>query len=379
MASQQLTALLNASATSTALGIASRTGLLSVLSGTPATAASLAAAASLDPRYVEEILAVLVCGEIVRLDALCDNVKAYALEAEQRAALDSMGLYFEELPLLAQCAFDPVCDAVRTGRGVAPSNYAAFASWMAKLSREKHERQLVETFLPSLDGGAIAAQLRAGGRVADLGCGYGVAARLIAQAFPNAEVWGIDIDEASIAAARAHPDVVAGLLPNLHFACCDASTMARGADGAAADGEARLEVASCDVVLSFDAVHDLPHPAGAMASARALLKRVPAGAAGADGFVPVFAMVDIRAQSCVSDNVAHPMAPFLYAVSLLHCLPQGLNDKPPGCGEPGCRGEGLGMMWGREKALAMLVTVGFASVEVVDMPFDSFNSCYLCK
>ena len=37
------------------------------------------------------------------------------------------------------------------------------------------------------------------------------------------------------------------------------------------------------------------------------------------------------------------------------------------------------MMWGREKALAMLDAVGFTSIEVVDMPFDSFNSCYLCK
>ena len=41
----------------------------------------------------------------------------------------------------------------------------------------------------------------------DLGCGQGAAARLIARAFPATRVVGVDIDESSIAAARAHPEV----------------------------------------------------------------------------------------------------------------------------------------------------------------------------
>ena len=58
----KLTELLNAAATSTALGVASRTGLLAALGPEPQTAAQLAASAGLAPRWVEETLATLVCG-----------------------------------------------------------------------------------------------------------------------------------------------------------------------------------------------------------------------------------------------------------------------------------------------------------------------------
>jgi hypothetical protein len=50
-------------------------------------------------------------------------------------------------------------------------------------------------------------------------------------------------------------------------------------------------------------------------------------------------------------------------------MPQGLQDG----------GAGLGMMWGRQKALAMLKDAGFAiSVDVLELEFDTFNDCYLC-
>ncbi|KAG1664689.1 hypothetical protein FOA52_006664 [Chlamydomonas sp. UWO 241] len=358
----KLTALLNGQATATALGVASRTGLLAALSPTPASAAGLAAAAGLAPRYVQEILAALVCGEVVTLDACCDP-PLYALPAEHQEALRGMAMYFEELPLLAQCAFDQVCSAARSGGGVPSAHYGAFGAWMGKVAAEKHERQLVQTFLPSLDNGRVVAQLGgAAARVLDMGCGHGVAARLVARAFPQATVVGVDIDAASIEAARAHPE--AARLPNLHFHVGDASSggdALRGALGGRGD---------FDLILSMDAIHDLPDPAGAMATARALLRPdATASDAEAGGGGGVFAMVDIRARTELQHNVNHPMAPFLYCVSLLHCMPQGLNH----CGA------GLGMMWGRERAVAMLREAGFGSVEVVEMEFDTFNDCYLCR
>ena len=66
----RLVELLNAHATSTALGVASRTGLLVALrdaGAVPAAAADLAARAGMKARYVQEILAVLVTGGVVRL------------------------------------------------------------------------------------------------------------------------------------------------------------------------------------------------------------------------------------------------------------------------------------------------------------------------
>ena len=82
----------------------------------------------------------------------------------------------------------------------------------------------------------------------------------------------------------------------------------------------------------------------------------------------IFSMVDIAAHSRVADNLDHPMGPFLYSVSLMHCMPVGLVDG----------GTGLGMMWGREKAVHMLKQAGFKKIQVLEIPDDPFNLHYLC-
>jgi hypothetical protein len=61
--------------------------------------------------------------------------------------------------------------------------------------------------------------------------------------------------------------------------------------------------------------------------------------------------------------------PFLYTVSLMHCMPVGLNDN----------GAGLGMMWGRQQAEQLLKEAGFDTVVVQEMPHDSFNLHYMCR
>lgn len=356
--SEKLTAMLNAAACSTALGVASRTGLLAALAEEPLSAAALAAKAKLSARYVEETLAVLVCGDVVVLAEDGDDGELrYSLPRERQDALAGLGIYFEELPLLSSCAFPHVCEAAATGKGVASSNYQPFGAWMGKLADHKHAQQLTQKFLPALRDGAVVAMLqREGARVLDLGCGRGTAARLIAAAFPSATVTGVDIDEASIAAAKAHPDVAH--LHNLEFLVGDASDLAAHSGGA-------IPAGGFDLVLSFDAIHDLPDPLGAMRTARALVK------AGSG----LFAMVDIRAETALRGNLKHSMGPFLYAVSLMHCMPQGLNS-PDASGKPGL---GLGMMWGRGRATCMLQDAGFGSVEVLELVFDTFNDVYLAS
>ena len=86
----------------------------------------------------------------------------------------------------------------------------------------------------------------------------------------------------------------------------------------------------------------------------------------ADG---LFSMVDIAARSNLGDNLDHSMGPFLYTVSLMHCMPVGLVDG----------GAGLGMMWGREKAVEMLKAAGFQKVQVLEMPDDPFNLHFFCQ
>ena len=63
------------------------------------------------------------------------------------------------------------------------------------------------------------------------------------------------------------------------------------------------------------------------------------------------------------------MGPFLYMVSLMHCMPVGLNQN----------GAGLGMMWGRQLALKMLKQAGFSQAAALEIDFDPFNLHYLCR
>jgi len=80
-------------------------------------------------------------------------------------------------------------------------------------------------------------------------------------------------------------------------------------------------------------------------------------------------MIDIKAGSLHQENLDHPMGPFLYTVSLMHCMPVGLSDN----------GAGLGMMWGRQAAEALLREAGFDNVAPTEMAYDPFNLHYLCR
>jgi len=112
-----------------------------------------------------------------------------------------------------------------------------------------------------------------------------------------------------------------------------------------------------DYVTAFDAIHDQTRPLDVLRGVNHML--TPDGR---------FSMVDIAANSNLADNLAHPMGPFLYTVSLMHCMPVGLEGG----------GAGLGMMWGREKAVEMLRDAQFQKVQVLEMPDDPFNLHFFC-
>ena len=59
-------------------------------------------------------------------------------------------------------------------------------------------------------------------RIAEVGCGEGLAAITIAHAYPNAEIDGFDLDEASIAVASEHA-AAAGVGDRVRFEVRDAA------------------------------------------------------------------------------------------------------------------------------------------------------------
>jgi ubiquinone/menaquinone biosynthesis C-methylase UbiE len=352
--SQKMTDILNYGALNLAMAIGYRTRLFDVMDKfeSPQPVAVIAARTGLNGRYVKEWLGVMVSGNIVELTQDSAGTELYFLpEAHgnlitRRAGHSNLGVYTQEIPLLTNCAMEPVLTGFYTGDGVTYDNYPQFHQFMGQLASAKHRQVLVDTFLPAVDGGRLIKRLNAGIRVCDLGCAEGIALMLMAEAFPKSEFVGIDISDEALAKAESETECKG--YKNIKFFKLDAAAL-----------DSNLQLAeSFDYVTAFDAIHDQTRPLGALKGARAVLKTGG-----------LFSMVDIAAGSHLNENKDHPMGPFLYTVSLMHCMPVGLVEG----------GMGLGMMWGRQKAVNMLRAAGFEEVAVSEIPQDPFNLHFLCR
>jgi len=352
--SERMIQILNDGALNLALAIGYQTGLLDAmdLMVDPQTAEHIAQQTGLNRRYIDEWLGVMVTGEIVELSLSADGPNLYYLPKRcgdlitRRAGNKNLGVYAQEMPLLTASAMEGVIRGFKTGAGVTYDNYPKFNRFMTQLADAKHRQVLVDRFLPSVDDGRIIGRLQAGIRVCDLGCAEGIALMLMAKAFPRSRFIGIDISQNAITKAQreAHRQQIS----NLEFMILDAALLQ----------DNRKLKKSFDYVTAFDAVHDQTRPLEVLKGIHCIL--------APDG---LFSMVDIAAESNLADNLSHPMGPFLYTVSLMHCMPVGLVDD----------GAGLGMMWGRQRAVDMLEEAGFQNIQVLEMPDDSFNLHFLSR
>jgi ubiquinone/menaquinone biosynthesis C-methylase UbiE len=170
----------------------------------------------------------------------------------------------------------------------------------------------------------VADRLAAGGRVADVGCGHGAAAILLARAYPQASVHGYDFHDRSIQVARQRADQ-AGLGDRIRFDPLDATSYP-------ADG--------FDLICLLDTLHDLGDPAAALAHARKAL--------APDGAVLV---VEPNAADDYAANLANPLAALSYAASTFQCTPAALA-------QPG--GVALGAQAGPSVVRQLADDVGFS-------------------
>ena len=342
--------ILNYGALNLAMGIGYEVGLFEALSRMdgPASCVEIAAKSGVNERYLREWLGVMVCGEIVEVRADGEGTELFELPQEyvpflcQSGGNSNLGVYTQEIPLLTDCARQGVLEGMKSGKGIPYECYPKFYDFMEELADAKHRDVLVNSFLPSVMEGEMVQRLKQGISVCDIGCAEGVALEVMAMAFPQSKFTGTDISEESLENARKR--VSLNGLTNVTFSLHDAA------------GD-YVKPDQFDYITAFDSIHDQTRPFKALQNIHKLLK--PSG---------VFSMIDIKASSSIAGNKEHPMGTFLYTVSLMHCMPVGLVDG----------GIGLGMMWGREKAVDMCLEAGFSRVEVMDIPEDGFNSHYLC-
>ena len=194
--------------------------------------------------------------------------------------------------------------------------------------------------LASFDG--ATDRLRAGGaRIVDVGCGAGVAARLLASSFPEATVVGIDPSERAIAAARA--EATAQGLDNLSY------------EQGTFDDLDRFGPA--DLLVTLDVLHDLPRPTEATAAAFRNLS--PEG---------WWLVADIKGRGDLESNRKIPVLPYMYAMSVFYCMSSALSEPD---------GEGLGTL-GLHPALMeeMVRAAGFTQFTRHEVELDPTNWYY---
>lgn len=323
--------------------IGHRTGLFDAMARLPpSTSEGIASAANLNERYVREWLAAMVVGGVVEYDP---EDGTYYLPPEHAAWLtraatpDNIAVAAQFIPVLASVE-DQVVESFRHGGGVPYSAYARFHEVMAEDSGQTVVAALTDSILPLVP--SLTERLEEGIDVLDVGCGSGRALNLLARKFPNSRFVGYDFSEEAIARAKAEAEERG--ITSVRFEVRDVATL---------DEKERY-----DFITTFDAIHDQADPA-------AVLKGIAEALKG-DG---VYLMQDIAGSSHLQNNMEHPIGPFLYAISTMHCMAVSLAQG----------GEGLGTMWGEEKATEMLKEAGFGEVEVKQLPHDFQNSYYIAK
>ena len=324
-----------------AVYLGDRLGYYRALAAEPLTPAGLARRTGTAERYAREWLEQQAVTGILETDPTADaDARRYTLPAAHRGALvDDLDLGHLAPVARAVVGFlqqtDLVVEAFRTGGGVSWAAHGADArEGQAGTNRPLFLGPLGREYLPAIPD--VDASLRAGGRVADVGCGLGWSSIGIALAYPHATVDGYDVDAPSVEAARRNARE-AGVGDRVRFHVADAA----GAD----DGP-------FDAVFAFECVHDLPDPVAVLAAMRRL--------AGERGAVVVMDERVAETFTAPGDEVERLM----YGYSLLCCLADGMAH-------PGSAATGTVM---RPSTLRRYATAaGFAGVEVLDIDHDVFR------
>jgi SAM-dependent methyltransferase len=168
--------------------------------------------------------------------------------------------------------------------------------------RPGYSAHLVATWIPALTG--IDEKLKAGGKVADVGCGHGASTIIMAGAYPNSQFWAYDNHEASINHAREAAKA-AGVSDRVNFEVANAQNIPNN---------------GYDMIAFFDCLHDMGDPVGACRRAAEVL--------AADGSALI---VEPMAGNTVEENF-NPIGRTFAGASTLCCTSNSLALNGPALG-----------------------------------------------
>ncbi len=341
--SERILGFMNGGAMCLMISIGYQTGLFDTMVALgSATVDEIARKSGRAERYVREWLGALVTGGIVDFDPA---TRCYQLP-EAHVPFLTAGGDAPNLAVITQWIAElgrvesDIIDRFANGGGVHYDQFHRFHEIMADQSGQTTVGVLTERILPLAPN--TIDRLQAGIDVLDIGCGRGLALLRMAREFPNSRFVGYDLCEDTIRFANERARTLG--LSNLRFEQRDVAVMDT------AD--------TFDLITGFDVIHDQRDPSAVLRNVRTALKP--------DG---VFLMQDIAASSHVEQNMDHPLGPFVYTISTMHCMTVSLAQG----------GAGLGTAWGRETAERMIAEAGFDRLEVKEAEGDFLHYYYICS
>jgi 2-polyprenyl-3-methyl-5-hydroxy-6-metoxy-1,4-benzoquinol methylase len=322
------------------LGI--RLGLYEAMAGAgPLTTDELATRTGIADRYAREWLeqqAVAGCVEVDDTTKPAHERRFQLPNAHAHVLLDDdseacMKPCAAVVPWVAK-AIDIMADEFRRSTG-APFGVFDLHDVQAAFTRPVFVNHLTQNWLPALPD--VQDKLESGTtvRIAEVGCGEGLAGITIARTYPNAVVHGYDLDEASISVARAAAEE-SGVADRAVFELRDAADPA-------------IE-GTYDLVMAIEMLHDVPDPVGILRTMRRL--------AGDDGVVLV---VDERTEEAFTVPT-NEMERLFYSFSTLHCLAVSMQND----------GAGTGTVIRPDTMRRYASAAGYSSVDLLDVEHPQF-------
>ncbi|MBV9980330.1 class I SAM-dependent methyltransferase [Bradyrhizobium sp.] len=327
---------LGASLAGASILLGDRLGLYKAMAdGETTTSAALAKKTGLHERYVREWLSGQAASGYIDYHP---EKETFSLSPEQAMAFAEEGspAFFAGAFDVVQATYldEPkVTEAFRTGKGVGWHEHSkCLFSGTERFFRPGYNANLVSNWIPALDG--LEAKLKAGAKVADVGCGHGASTIVMAKAYPKSEFFGFDYHLPSIERARklAAED---GVGDRITFAQANAKDFpAKG----------------YDLVAFFDCLHDMGDPVGAGKHVKETMAK--------DG---VWMIVEPFAHDNLKDNL-NPVGRVYYAASTFICTPASLSQEVT---------LGLGAQAGERRLRRVAAEAGFTRFRrATETPFN---------